>query len=423
MNFGLGCCFVFFTFALINVIYIPYVQLVTDLDFTFNTFTTAVALAFTGLATSSVLFLPFLHKFGRRWLYLLGSALQLAAAIWLSRMTSKGDLMGAYFFSGMGGGLSETLLQVTIVDLFFLHQRATMSGLFLLANTAGSGLGPLVAGYIVTGQGWRWMWGWCSIFLAVNLILVIFFFEETKYIPLFPGQATRGQVQAVPSQQQQECLDGEEGHEVTVAAPNNNMTRPAIDTTIKRKTIRQRLALFSNTEAPVLQHLYQPFRILCTFPAVTYTAITYGALTTWFTVLISVVESSIVYPPYDFSASGVGLLVLSVVIGCALGSLIGGPMNDKSVIWISARNGGVYEPEYRLYMALVASIPALAGMLMVGLGLAHVSPPGSLSSLLHALRFLPSSHIYSSFQADTDSSKNLGLSLRLDLASSASVGS
>lgn len=141
---------------------------------------------------------------------------------------------------------------------------------------------------------------------------------------MFAGQATRGQVQAVPSQQQQESLDGEEEHEATAAAPANNMSRPAIDETIKRKTIRQRLALFTNTDAPVLQHLYQPFRILCTFPAVTYTAITYGALTTWFTVLISVVESSIVYPPYNFSASGVGLLVLSVVIGCALGSLIGG---------------------------------------------------------------------------------------------------
>ncbi|KAK5044621.1 hypothetical protein LTR84_010635 [Exophiala bonariae] len=374
VNFGLGCCFVFFTFALINVIYIPYVQLVADLDFTFNTFTTSVALAFTGLATSSVLFLPLLHKFGRRWLYLLGSALQLAAAIWLSQMTSKGDLMGAYFFSGMGGGLSETLLQVTIVDLFFVHQRGTMSGLFLLANTAGSGLGPLAGGYIVTGQGWRWMWRWCGIFLAVNLLLVVFFFEETKYIPLLNSQPIRDEVQAVPSQQQQECLNREEGHQATTAVQNNNLSRPAIDPSVKRKSTRQRLALFTNTKAPVLQHLYQPFHVLFTFPAITYTAVTYGALTTWFTVLVSVVESSIVYPPYNFSPSGVGLLILSVVIGCALGSLLGGPMNDKSAIWISARNGGVYEPEYRLYMALVASVPAIAGILMTGLGLAHQKP-------------------------------------------------
>jgi MFS family permease len=386
MNFGLGCSFVFFTFVLINVIYIPYQELVEQLGFTFDTFNTAVALAFTGLATSSVLLLPLLHKFGRRWLYLVGSVLQFVAAIWLSQMRSKGDLMGAYFLSGMGGGLSETLLQVTIVDLFFVHQRGTMSGFFLLANTGGSGLGPLIGGYIVTGQGWRWMWRWCAIFLGVNLLLVLFFFEETKYIPSLIGRPPREEVQETPSQQQRRPKE-EAGHDPTAAVSNAHPGRPAIDPTIKRKPIGERFALITNTDTPVKDHLYQPFRILFTFPAVAYTAITYGALNAWYTVLVTVVESSIVYPPYNFSPSGVGLLIFSVTVGCTLGSLIGGPLNDKSVLWLSGRNGGIYEPETRLYLAVIAAIPALGGIFMAGLGLHYVGLPSSIASLTNCSLF------------------------------------
>lgn len=396
VNFTLACSFVFFTFALINAGYIPYAQLTTQLGFTFENFTTTTALSFTGFALSSVFILPFIHKCGRRWIYLLGSILQFTAAIWLSQMNSPGEMMGAYTLAGMGGGLSEALLQITIVDLFFVHQRATMSGFFLLANTGGSGLGPLAGGYIVTGQSWRWMFRWAAIFLGINLLLVLFFFEESKYIPSFLGRSPRDQARGGPGrQQQQERLSGDERQEEAADTQSHPM-RPTIDSSIKRTTIRQRLALFTVTDTPVLPHLYQPFVILFTFPAVAYTAITYGALTTWYTVLVTVAQPALVYPPYNFQASGVGLFIFSVSIGCGLGCLIGAPLNDKSVIWFAARNGGIHEPETRLYMALIAALPALAGIFMVGLGLAHVGLPHPVSfglfvQKLQFFLFLPSS--------------------------------
>lgn len=188
MNFTLASFFVFFTFVALNVIYIPYASLSKGLGFTYSTFTTASVLAYAGLATGSVLFIPSLHKFGRRPIYIISSGIQFVASIWSSQMNSKGEMIAANFISGFGGALSETLLQITIVDLFFVHQHATMSGLFLMTIAVASGFGPLAAGYVVISEDWRWVWRWCAIFLGLNLVLVLFLFEETKYVPSIFGQ-------------------------------------------------------------------------------------------------------------------------------------------------------------------------------------------------------------------------------------------
>lgn len=80
---------------------------------------------------------------------------------------------------------------ITIVDLFFVHQHARMNGIFLFMQSLGSTGGPIAAGYIVVSMGWRWMWWMIAIFPGVNLILVLFFFVEPKYIPLVVGHSGR----------------------------------------------------------------------------------------------------------------------------------------------------------------------------------------------------------------------------------------
>lgn len=78
--------------------------------------------------------------------------------------------------------------------------------------------------------------------------------------------------------------------------------------TIPRKTYRQKMSLFTTSPGGLktfLRHSYQPFIILFTFPAVTYTAIIYGSLLAWFSVIVSVYSVYFTLPPYNFSASGV----------------------------------------------------------------------------------------------------------------------
>jgi hypothetical protein len=34
---------------------------------------------------------------------------------------------------------------------------------------------------VADSQGWRWIYWWCTIFIGINIILFIFFYEETKF--------------------------------------------------------------------------------------------------------------------------------------------------------------------------------------------------------------------------------------------------
>ena len=47
-----------------------------------------------------------------------------------------------------------------------------------------------------------------------------------------------------------------------------------------------------------------------------------------------------------------GLTNLGGIVGIVLAMLITGPLNDWGIVWISQRNRGVYEPEYRLVFML-----------------------------------------------------------------------
>jgi len=57
-------------------------------------------------------------------------------------------------------------------------------------------------------------------------------------------------------------------------------------------------------------------------------------------------------PPYEFSASQIGLMSLAPFIGQTLGSIIVGPLSDYVVLRLAKRNNGIYEPEFRFYCFL-----------------------------------------------------------------------
>lgn len=141
------------------------------------------------------------------------------------------------------------------------------------------------------------------------------------------------------------------------------------------KPYRQRLALFTRTGGnfgSVLRHTYQPFIILTTFPSVTFVAIVYGSLLAWLAIVLNVQATYFTLPPYNFSSAGVGLLNLATLIGCILGGYFSGPFSDYTIKYLARRNGGLYEPEMRLWLAFPNMLIAPAGYLMFGLSIAKV---------------------------------------------------
>ena len=354
----------------------------------------AAAVNYGGLAIGCIFFIPLVHKYGRRPLYIFSVTVQFVACIWQARVKTKGDLIGSNVISGLGGAISETVVQITIADLFFVHQHAAMNGFYLLFTAIGAFLGPVAAGYVVQSQGWRWIWWWCVIFLGINLVAVLFFFEESKYVPLLSARRSssitphaRGEsgVQDSPDDDSMRKTPAKDIKQAeSGGALDHAPIRISIDPEIQPKTYWQRLALITPSSGSVAQHFWQPVIVLFTFPAVTYTAMTYGSILAWFAIMTSVQATYLLEPPYNFTAIGIGLMNLPPFIGAFIGFFVGGWLNDQSIIWLAKRNRGVFEPEMRLWMALPAALFLPAGILMFGLGLANVSTPDQLSTHLLA---------------------------------------
>ncbi|KAJ9636461.1 hypothetical protein H2204_005294 [Knufia peltigerae] len=382
INFSLVNFYVLMTFVLVDigvVAYGPY----ADIGISYGTINDGWALNYAGLAVGCILFIPFVYKYGRRPVYLFSMLFQMASTIWNAKLNSGGELLAAYCLAGLGGAISETIVQITITDLFFVHQRATANGIFITMQNVGSYLGPVAAGYVVTGQGWRWMWWWSAIILAINLVLVIFFFEETSYTPNLIGhdattfedtdeQHPKSIDANGPSVKPKEFSGQNDDQAANV---HDSVTSVERQDRYKPRTYRERMAFITRspeTEHEFKRHFYQPAIILFTFPAVLYAAIAYGTLLSWYSVLSTVESENFLHAPYNWNASQIGLFNLSPFIGSVVGAIIGGPLNDKAIMWLARRNDGIYEPEMRLWMAIPTIIICPAGILIFGIGLAHV---------------------------------------------------
>lgn len=106
--------------------------------------------------------------------------------------------------------------------------------------------------------------------------------------------------------------------------------------------------------------------ILFSYPAVLWSSVVYACSVGW---LIVISESvAVIYREgvYEFNALQTGLVYISPFIGGILGSAVAGRVSDVIVKAMARRNGGLYEPEYRLVMAIPIAITTVIGLMGFG---------------------------------------------------------
>ncbi|KAF4124603.1 Major Facilitator Superfamily [Geosmithia morbida] len=115
-----------------------------------------------------------------------------------------------------------------------------------------------------------------------------------------------------------------------------------------------------------LKVMVRPF-ILFAYPAVLWSAIVYSLSIGWL-IVISENMAAIYRDPtrYNFTALQTGLVYVSPFIGGVLGTGVAGRVSDVIVRAMSRRNGGMYEPEFRLVMAAPVLITTCVGLMGFG---------------------------------------------------------
>jgi MFS family permease len=386
LNFGLACFYALMVFAQFNASSPTWGPMGDELSFSDAVLNDTWAIGCATLAIGSVTLIPFALKYGLRSIYILSTAATAGVMIWAARTKTAGDWWGVNILQCWLGSLAEVMVQITVADLFFIHQRGMMNSIYIWTSNTGSSLAPVAAGFITDSLGWRDVW-WIifAIFAALSVVF-IFAFQETKFNWMealqakdidHPSSAESVVVEnsddkAFQDQALQKRSLDRDPEKVQEQYRPRNLSVVVVDSTIRPKTYWQSLAFTTSSKGPwigFLRHSWQPFFILFTVPGVAYSSCVYAVLLAWSTVMTAALSTYMIDAPYNFSATSIGLMNLAPFIGNTLGSLICGPVSDWMILKLARRNNGIYEPEMRLWV-FVPFIPfQVAGAFWFGYAL------------------------------------------------------
>ena len=159
-----------------------FVPIAAQLGITVEVLSQATAWLILTLGICVFLMNPLAKIYGKRPIYVFASAVLLAVSIWGGVADNYGSFLGSRILGALGMAPYEVLVQATISDLYFVHERATRLAawnMFLLCGIAGAGF---ISGYIIEDLGYQWTFWMCAILFGVFGIGILFYVPETTYI-------------------------------------------------------------------------------------------------------------------------------------------------------------------------------------------------------------------------------------------------
>lgn len=126
-----------------------FVEIAAALNITVSTLSQATAWVILLIGISLFIFNPLAKKIGRRPVYVISSIIMLTGSIWGALAKDYNSFLGSRMWSGLGMAPYEVLVQCTIADIYFVHERATRIALWNMFLLCGISGGALIAGYII----------------------------------------------------------------------------------------------------------------------------------------------------------------------------------------------------------------------------------------------------------------------------------
>lgn len=322
------------------------------------------ALNFLFLGVGCVILQPTAMKVGRRVVYLVCTVLAVVGNAMAIHADSVSYIMGLMSICGFAAAPTNSLVEITSTDMFFVHERASKLSWLVFAIYFGSYIGPVVAAYL---PSWQWAFKLQVIILCVLFVVQLFLMEDTSFRREegetekeildqiktretgFSSEPGAGKVHHILSQEEAGDLDSD--------------TQNTKRTYFKRM---QLLELEYNDKRPFWKILTKPIYTGC-FPAVFWLGIVYGAQMMWLS-LITTTQSDLYTTYYDFSTSATGLTNLAALGGSLIGMIYGGPFVDWLTVKLAHRNNGILEPEFRLWAMIGPTLFNAGGLLAYCMG-------------------------------------------------------
>lgn len=126
-----------------------FVQIASELNISVPTLGQSTAWLILTIGLSLFLANPLAKVWGRRPVFIVAIIIMFIGSVWGAFSKNYNSFLASRIVSGLGMAPYEVLVQCTIGDLYFVHQRATriaVWNLFLLCGISG---GSLISGYII----------------------------------------------------------------------------------------------------------------------------------------------------------------------------------------------------------------------------------------------------------------------------------
>ncbi|VUC22227.1 unnamed protein product [Clonostachys rosea] len=316
------------------------------------------------LGYCNFIIIPCSEIFGRRITLMICCLLNMAALIWSATANSYGSFLGARILTGTGASANESIMNVVVADMYFLHERGKYVGSYFWCYFVGLFLGPVIAGAVADRVSYRWFFWACTIAQAVNLVALVFFFPETRRS--YDSYHNQGQ-----SSQASNNVTYQDERKIGSMLQSPGVLITAHECVGKGRPSRAQFNVFQPIDRMALRHVVRHFLTpvqIFFFPIIFWASMSMGCAANALLAVNLLQSQALAAPPYNFTPAQVGYANFALVAGGIIGLGVAGPWSD----WISQkatkRNGGIREPEMRLISLIPFIIAALVGLVAFGVG-------------------------------------------------------
>ncbi|GAA5865224.1 hypothetical protein JCM8547_008321 [Rhodosporidiobolus lusitaniae] len=333
-----------------STVFSGFAQIEREVGISINTLTQGTGYLYGFYGWGGVFVVPLALKFGHRPVYLFTSLVIFAMCIWVPWITTSQQWIASRIIYGTFGSPCESLNEVSISMIYFSHERGYYLGFYSIALYAGAFLAPICSGYLFNASGLPAVMYMTSGVAALCFFIQFFMFEEVSYMhrPEFtrhPARVTADKLSTKRSNSPHASEKEVEGAVVASTEPLRlGQDRNLIGTP---HSYLYSLGMFRQTYCTNRQWFDAMWRpvYMISFPCIFYAGFSLG------TVLGAA--------PYNFDSGKTGLIYIGPLIVACFAGPLSGALGDRMVIRAARKNGGVREPEPRLWINIfcVAIVP------------------------------------------------------------------
>ncbi|ORY09251.1 multidrug transporter [Clohesyomyces aquaticus] len=292
-----------------------------------------LALYVLGYGMGPLVFAPLseVPQFGRNMPYIITFALFVILSVPLSLVDNLGGLLVLRYLLGLFGSPCLANGGASMGDMYSLLYLPYSVAIWVSAAFAAPALGPLLSGFSVYAENWRWS-QWEILWMSAPVFILFFFFlPETQPSTILLRRAAR--------------LRKVSGNE-----------KIRSQTEIDRKGL--------SLTSIIIDAIWKPIEICIKDPAIMfvniYSALVYGIYYSYFEVF------PLVFPPlYGFNVGQTGIVFVCIIVGCILAMAIYFSYLNWYVIPTIMKNG-LPAQEWWLRPALIASAGPTVGLFIFG---------------------------------------------------------